>query len=69
VALDKNRLKTDLLAMMNSARDEEWTTDQVATAMSGAIDRYVRDGDVVGVSVKDRDADRVLDQSNKGRVQ
>jgi hypothetical protein len=67
VALDKNRLKTDLLAMMDSAKKEGWTPAQVAAAMSDAIDRYVRDGEVVGVSVKD--ADRVLDQSNKGRVQ
>jgi hypothetical protein len=62
VALDKNRLKTDLLAMMDSAKKEGWTPAQVAAAMSDAID-----GEVVGVSVKD--ADRVLDQSNKGRVQ
>jgi hypothetical protein len=53
--------------MMDSAKKEGWTPAQVAAAMSDAIDRYVRDGEVVGVSVKD--ADRVLDQSNKGRVQ
>jgi DNA-binding transcriptional regulator LsrR (DeoR family) len=67
MALDKNSLKNDLVAMMNNAKAQAWSEEQVATAMANAIDRYVRAGDVVGVTVKGNNL--TFDQTNKGRVQ
>ena len=67
MALDKERLKADLLTMMNSAKEQGWTAEQVATAMSGAIDRYTRDAEVLSVKVQGES--REYAQSNKGRVQ
>ncbi len=64
--LDKNQLKTDLEAMMNSAKERAWTTSQVADAMATAIDRYVRAGDVLDVKVTV--GGQVYEQSSKGRV-
>jgi hypothetical protein len=66
MALDKNTLKGDLLTMMNTAKDQGWTPDLLATAMSDAIDRYVRAADVVGVQVQGPDED--YDQSNTGTL-
>ena len=67
MALDKTGLKNDLVTMMNNAKDKSWTAEQVATAMADAIHKYVRAGDVVGVTVKGNNL--TFDQSNKGRVQ
>ena len=67
MALDKNRLKTDLVTLMNSAKDQAWNVDQVATAMSDAIDRYTRAAEVAGVEVAGQN--HVHTQSNKGRLQ
>jgi hypothetical protein len=67
MALNKNRLEDDLLALMNSAKDEEWTTEQVAAELAQAIDRYVSDADVVDVEVKVGDTE--YDQSNKGGLE
>jgi len=67
MALDKNTLKGDLLTMMNTAKDQGWTPDLVAAAMSDAIDRYVRAAGVVGVQVQG--PDRTYDQSNTGALQ
>jgi len=65
--LDKNALKGDLVTTMNNAKDKAWSVDQVATAMSDAIDRYVRAAEVIGVQVQGEA--KVYNQSNKGRVQ
>ena len=51
MALDKKKLGADLLAMMNTAKDQGWSPQQVAEAMAGAIDSYVRAGDIKGVQV------------------
>jgi hypothetical protein len=51
MALDKDRLKSDLLTAMNTAKDKGWTADQVAAAMADAIDRYTRGAAVTGVKV------------------
>ncbi len=67
MALHKPTLKNDLVAMMNNAKQHGWTAEQVATAMSDAIDRYVRGAEVVGVKVKVGSEN--WDQSNKGRLQ
>jgi hypothetical protein len=67
MTLDKNTLKGDLVTMMNTAKDQGWTPDQVATAMSDAIDRYVRAAGVVGVQVQG--PDQAYDQSNTGALQ
>jgi hypothetical protein len=67
MALDKNTLRNDLLAMMNNAKEQSWTAEQVAGAMSDAVDRYVRGADVVGVKVRGQNLE--LDQSNRGSLQ
>jgi hypothetical protein len=51
MALDRDTLKGDLLAAMNTAKDESWTAEQVAAAMADAIDRYTRGAKVTGVKV------------------
>jgi hypothetical protein len=51
MALDRDTLKGDLLAAMNTAKDESWTAEQVAAAMADAIDRYTRGAKVTGVQV------------------
>jgi hypothetical protein len=67
VPLNKNQLKTDLEATMNSAKDNAWTTSQVAEAIAAAIDKYVRTGEVTGVKVTV--GNQAYDQTTKGRVQ
>jgi hypothetical protein len=42
MALDRDTLKGDLLAAMNTAKDESWTAEQVAAAMADAIDAHAR---------------------------
>ena len=51
MALDKNTLKSDLVAAMNKAKAESWTADQVAAALADAIDRYTRGAAVRGITV------------------
>jgi hypothetical protein len=51
MALVKNDLKTSLLAMMNDAQAKGFSKDQVADAMATAIDNYVRQGVISGISV------------------
>ena len=65
--LDKNRLKSDLEATMNAAKDNAWNTSQVAEAIASAIDKYVRAGEVTGVKVTV--GSQAYDQTTKGRVQ
>jgi hypothetical protein len=67
MALDRNRLTNDLVAMMRNAKSQSWTEQQVATAMAEAIDRYARGGEVVGVTVTGNNL--TFNQSNKGRLQ
>jgi hypothetical protein len=67
MALDRNRLTNDLVAMMRNAKEQSWTEQQVAAAMAEAIDRYARGGDVVGVTVTGHNL--TLSQSNRGRLQ
>jgi hypothetical protein len=66
MALDKNTLKSDLVTAMSSARDQGWTTDQVAAAFADAIDRYTRGAAVTGVSVRVANVD--YPQSANGRL-
>ncbi|MGH9277032.1 MAG: hypothetical protein ACRD12_02835 [Acidimicrobiales bacterium] len=67
MALNKDALKTDLLAMMSHGRDPGWDEDKAADALATAIDTYVRAGLVRGVRVQ-RD-NLVLDQSNEVHLQ
>jgi hypothetical protein len=67
MALDKNTLKNDLVTMMKNAKEKSFTEEQVATAMSDAIDRYARAAEVVGVRVTGNNL--TFDQSNKGKLQ
>jgi hypothetical protein len=67
MALDKNTLKNDLVTMMKNAKEKSFTEEQVATALSDAIDRYVRAAEVVGVRVTGNNL--TFDQSNKGKLQ
>ena len=67
MALDKDTLEADLVTMMNNAKSQSWTADQVAQAMSEAIDRYVRGADVTGVKIAVQAAE--YGQSGKGKLQ
>jgi hypothetical protein len=67
MALHKPTLKNDLLAMMNNAKQHGWTAEQVATAMSDAIDRYVRGAEVVDVRIAI--GSTIHDQRGKGKLQ
>jgi hypothetical protein len=49
VALDRNALKSAILAAMNNAESKGWTKDQVADAWASAIHAYVSGAEVGGV--------------------
>jgi hypothetical protein len=57
--LDKDGLRTAIKDTFNSAYAQNWSQDQVATALANAIDTYVRSGDIVHVTVQ------VTDPTNK----
>ncbi|HEX8573141.1 MAG TPA: hypothetical protein VF759_10370 [Allosphingosinicella sp.] len=51
MALDKTKLTNALKAAFEAGMgDENWTLTQAAAAMADAIDSYVRDGEVMGVT-------------------
>ena len=53
MALSKDQLKKDLLAMMDKGgTDPAWTKEKAADAPAVAIDAYVRSGAVAGVKVQ-----------------
>lgn len=49
MALNKGKLRDDILAVFETAKDEEWGTEEVSQGLADAIDAYVRGGDVTGV--------------------
>jgi hypothetical protein len=51
MALDRNRLAARLLDNFQRGKDEGWDAQQVANALADAIDEYVRDALVEGVTV------------------
>ncbi len=68
MALDRNALRDALVTMMTNAQEKSWTKDQVADAMAGAIDDYVRAGAVSTVVVSLADG-TTCNQSNKAAPQ
>lgn len=50
MALVKQSLRDDLKAALQKATDEQWSLDQVATAWSDAIHKYVTGAAVTGVT-------------------
>ncbi len=53
--LDKTQLQAALKTAFDTAKDQNWTTDQVAQAIADAVDTFVRGGDVNGITVTVRD--------------
>jgi len=51
MALDKSTLSQALKDTFKSAKDNSWSSDQVADALAGAINTFVLSADVVGVTV------------------
>lgn len=52
--LNKAALKQAILTTFETAKVQEWTSEQVAGALADAIDTFVRGADVVGVTVEVR---------------
>jgi DNA-binding transcriptional regulator LsrR (DeoR family) len=50
MALNRNTLQEAIHTAFETAKEEEWTTEQVAEALANAIDDFVRGGDVVGIT-------------------
>ena len=48
--LDRNALQDAIRTAFDTAKEEEWTTEQVAGALAEAIDAFVRGGDVTGIT-------------------
>ena len=53
--LDKDTLTTTIKTTFQTAKEENWTADQVAEALANAIDACVRSGDVTGITTDVRD--------------
>jgi hypothetical protein len=71
MALDRNRLRDDILAFLEAAENVKEPDDQkthFAESLADAVHTYVSDADVVGVEVEDEDGDE-LDQVGKGRLE
>jgi hypothetical protein len=51
MALDQNKLSQQLKDTFKSAKDNSWSSDQVADALAGAINTFVLGAEVVGVTV------------------
>ena len=51
MALDLSKLSQALTDTFQSAKDNSWSSDQVADALAGAINSFVLSADVVGVTV------------------
>jgi hypothetical protein len=49
-------LATTLKQVFRDAKDEQWSSDQVADALAAAFESFVKTGDVVGVTVDVRDS-------------
>lgn len=60
MALDKGQLANAFRQTFQQAKDEAWSSDQVAEALADAIDAFVRSGDVVGITTEVRDAGNTL---------
>jgi hypothetical protein len=57
--LDKDGLTVAIKNTFINALSQNWSQDQVATALANAIDTYVRGGDIVHITVQ------VTDPTNK----
>ena len=51
MALNKPQLKNAIQTALETSKDESWSLDQVATALSDAIDAYVRGAKVKSVVI------------------
>ncbi len=71
--LDKSGLSTALKNVFQSAKDNSWSSDQVADALANAIDTYVRTGDVAQVTVQVKNANNQVigtgQQTGVGKIQ
>jgi len=48
--LDKSTLQAAFKTAFDTAKEENWSTEQVAEALADAVDVFVRSGDVVGIT-------------------
>lgn len=55
MGLDKAELTNAFRQTFQQAKDEAWSSDQVAAALADAIDTFVRGGEVVGITTEVRD--------------
>lgn len=51
MALNKTTLASSLKTVFQSAKDNSWSSDQVADALADAIHQFVISADVTGVNV------------------
>ena len=56
MSLAKETLTDAIKATFESAKEEAWSSAQVAKALADAIDAFVKSGDVVDVVVEVKDA-------------
>ncbi len=73
MALNKSQLAQDLKTTFQSAKDNSWTSDQVADALADAFNKYVLTADVTGVQVSVVNAGNVVigtgTQTGTGKLQ
>lgn len=70
--LDKQTLTATIKATFKSAKEEEWTADQVAEALADAIDAFVKSGDVTGITTEVKDGDNIIGtgtQTGAGQIE
>ena len=51
MALNPDTLTNAIAKAFNDSKEHGWSTEEVAAALAGAIDTYVRDAAVQGVTV------------------
>lgn len=56
MALDKTALAASLKDTFLRAKEETWSSDQVADALADALETFVRGGEVNGVQVEVRNS-------------
>ena len=52
MALDREALKDAFRTAFDTAKEEGWSTEQVAEAFAVAIETFVRGGEVVNITTK-----------------
>lgn len=73
MSLQLDTLTSAIKTTFETAKAQNWTSDQVAASLASAIDAYLRSGDVVQVTVQVRDSNNVMigtgTQTGTGKIQ